>query len=192
MKVSPSALALAAFSIAYPILAVLAMRTIGPWPVVGLLCVLLMLRGASNILGAATTPMTLALIAVAIAVASVSVWNPQHAVRLYPFFMNAASLVAFVNTLVRPPTMIERFARIREPNLPESGVRYTRKATIAWCIFIFINGAIALWTAFFADLNTWALYNGVIAYVAMGLMFGGELLVRRGVKAREAAANAPQ
>lgn len=187
MKVSPSALALAAFSIAYPILAVLAIRTIGPWPVVGLLCVMLVLRGASNIFGAAATPLTLALIAVAVAVGGVSIWDPEHAVRLYPFFMNAAMLVAFLNTLVRPPSMIERFARIREPNLPESGVRYTRKATIAWCIFIFCNGAIALWTAFFADLNTWALYNGVIAYVAMGLMFGAELLVRRGVKAREAA-----
>ena len=191
MKVSPAALALAAFSIAYPILAVLAIRTIGPWPVVGLLCVMLLLRGASNVLGAATTPMTLALIAVAVAVGGVSIWDPEHAVRLYPFFMNAAMLVAFLNTLLRPPSMIERFARIREPNLPESGVRYTRKATIAWCVFIFCNGAIALWTALFADLNLWALYNGVIAYAAMGLMFGAELLVRRGVKAREAA-NAPQ
>lgn len=191
MKVSPSALALAAFSIAYPILAVLAIRTIGPWPVVGLLCVMLLLRGASNVLGAATTPMTLALIAVAVAVGGVSIWDPEHAVRLYPFFMNAAMLVAFLNTLLRPPSMIERFARIREPDLPERGVRYTRKATIAWCVFIFCNGAIALWTAFFADLNTWALYNGVIAYAAMGLMFGAELLVRRGVKARDAA-NAPQ
>ena len=191
MKVSPAALALAAFSIAYPILAVLAIRTIGPWPVVGLLCVMLLLRGASNVLGAATTPMTLALIAVAVAVGGVSIWDPEHAVRLYPFFMNAAMLVAFLNTLLRPPSMIERFARIREPDLPESGVRYTRKATIAWCVFIFCNGAIALWTALFADLNLWALYNGVIAYAAMGLMFGAELLVRRGVKAREAA-NAPQ
>lgn len=192
MKVSPSALALAAFSIAYPILAVFAIRTVGPWPVVGLLCVMLLLRGVSNVFGAATTPMTIALLAVAVAVAVISVWDPEHAVRLYPFFMNAAMFAAFVNTLFHPPTMIERFARIQEPNLPEAGVRYTRKATIAWSVFIFTNGAIALWTALFADLTTWALYNGVVAYIAMALMFGAEMLVRRGVKAREAAANTRQ
>ena len=34
------------------------------------------------------------------------------------------------------------------------------------------------WTALYADWRTWALYNGVIAYVAMGALFAVEFAVR--------------
>jgi len=109
--------------------------------------------------------------------------------RLYPLFMNVAMLAAFAHTLWKPPSMIERFARLVEPNLPEAGVRYTRKVTWVWCAFLAGNGLAALWTALYASLEVWALYNGLIAYVLMGTLFGVELLVRAAVKrasAREA------
>lgn len=96
----------------------------------------------------------------------------------YPVIVNAALLVVFAYSLVSPPTVVERIARIREPELPPEGVRYTRRVTLAWVVFFAVNGAIALYTALFASLETWTLYNGVIAYVAMGAMFGGELLLR--------------
>ena len=74
--------------------------------------------------------------------------------------------------------MIERFARIREPNLPMRAISYTRRVTQVWCIFFFVNGAIALVTALWASPATWTLYNGLIAYVMMGLLFAGEYVVR--------------
>jgi uncharacterized membrane protein len=77
--------------------------------------------------------------------------------------------------------MIERIARIREPNLPDAAVRYTRIVTEVWCLFFVLN-AVALYTALAADIEVWALYNGVIAYVLMGLLFAGEYLVRRRVQ----------
>lgn len=80
--------------------------------------------------------------------------------------------------------MIERFARLHEPDLPESGVRYTRKVTFVWCAFFILNGAAALWTALQASLELWALYNGLIAYVLMGALLGGEFLVRGFVRKR--------
>ena len=40
------------------------------------------------------------------------------------------------------------------------------------------NGAIALYTATLTPLATWALYNGFIAYLLIGTMFGAEFLVR--------------
>lgn len=186
MKLSPSALALAAFSIAYPILAMIAIRTIGPWPVVGLLCAMLVLRSVVDVFGAASSPLTLALLAVAVAVGGFSAFDAERAVRLYPVFMNAAMLTAFALTLARPPSMIERFARVTEPDLPPSGVRYTRHVTTAWCLFFIANGSIALWTALFADLQVWALYNGLIAYLAMGALFAIEFVIRGRVKARDA------
>jgi uncharacterized membrane protein len=43
----------------------------------------------------------------------------------------------------------------------------------------------ALYTALFTSMATWTLYNGLIAYLLMGLLFAGEYLVRLRVKARK-------
>jgi len=103
----------------------------------------------------------------------------------YPVLVNAVLLAVFASSLVSPPTVVERIARLREPELPPEGVRYTRRVTLAWVVFFAVNGAIALYTALFASLETWTLYNGVIAYVAMGAMFGGELLLRLRMRSRK-------
>jgi uncharacterized membrane protein len=102
--------------------------------------------------------------------------------RFYPVAVNAGMLVLFGATLLRPPSMIERIARLTEPRLPPEAVRHTRLVTEVWCGFFLVNGAIALATALFADLALWALYNGLIAYLLMALLFVGELVVRRRVR----------
>ena len=105
-------------------------------------------------------------------------------VRLYPVLVNAGLLASFGYTLLRPPTMIERLARLHEPDLPPHAVRYTRRVTQVWCVFFVVNGGIAAATALWASPAAWALYNGVVAYGAMGLLMAGEWLVRRRVRAR--------
>jgi uncharacterized membrane protein len=62
--------------------------------------------------------------------------------RYYPVCMNAVMLLLFGLSLLRPPSMIERIARIREPNLPDAAVRYTRTVTEVWCLFFGIGGAL--------------------------------------------------
>ena len=184
-RVDGSALLFAAVSILYPLLAALAVRAFGPgWVVLGLL-VLLALRG---LLGMKRAPggLTFALLFVAGAVALAALYDRELSVRLYPAFMNAAMLAAFAHTLWRGPSMIERFARLVEPDLPESGVRYTRAVTGVWCGFFLVNGAIAVWTAFYADWALWTLYNGLIAYAAIAALFVGELLVRPFFRSRHA------
>lgn len=113
--------------------------------------------------------------------------NSDFGVRFYPVLINAGMLYAFAVSLFFPPTAIERLARISEPNMPESGVRYTRKLTQIWCVFFAINGAIAAYTALFSSYEIWAWYNGFIAYVAIGLMFLVEYPIRLYVKKREQA-----
>ena len=81
-------------------------------------------------------------------------------------------------------SIVERLARLKQPELPASGVRYTRKVTQAWCVFFVVNGAIGLGTALFADLETWTLYNGLIAYLLIGLMAGIEFLIRKRVQSK--------
>ena len=100
----------------------------------------------------------------------------------YPVVVNAMLFAVFGYSLWHPPTVIERIARIREPDLPPSGIEYTRRVTIAWLVFFVLNGSIALATAVAGDLSQWSLYNGLIAYLLMGAMFAGEFVIRRRVR----------
>jgi uncharacterized membrane protein len=96
--------------------------------------------------------------------------------------VNLALLSSFAYSLMHPPSAIERLARLRHPDLSEQAVAYTRKVTKVWCAFFVINAGIAFITAAWASPETWALYNGVIAYILMGCLFGIEYLVRLRVK----------
>lgn len=113
------------------------------------------------------------------------VGNQLLPLKLYPVLVNAVLLAVFGLSLIHPPSAIERLARLHEPNLPPSGVRYTRHVTAVWCGFFVVNGGIALYTALVASEATWALYNGLVAYLLMGLLFGGEWLLRQRLRARQ-------
>jgi uncharacterized membrane protein len=115
--------------------------------------------------------------------ALIAVWaNVLLPLKLYPVLVNCAMLAVFGYSLISPPSMIERFARLTEPNLPSTAVAYTRSVTQVWCVFFVINGSIALVTALWASEAVWSLYTGVIAYVLMGVLFVAEFLVRRRFK----------
>ena len=98
--------------------------------------------------------------------------------RWYPVLVNAAMLVTFGWSLKFGPPVVERLARLREPHLPPRAIAYTRKVTQVWVLFFFINGAIAAALTLAAPLAWWTLYNGVIAYVLMAMLFIGEWLMR--------------
>ncbi|HEV8492369.1 MAG TPA: hypothetical protein VGR76_08855 [Candidatus Angelobacter sp.] len=97
--------------------------------------------------------------------------------KFYPVLVSAMMLAVFGYSLWRPPSMIERFARLQQADLPEQAIPYTRKVTWIWCGFFVINGAIATATVFASD-QIWALYNGLLSYILIGLLVGGEYLVR--------------
>jgi len=109
----------------------------------------------------------------------VVVSNSELFLRFYPVCISGLMLALFFVSLLRPPTIIERIARFKDPNLPDAAIRYTRNVTIIWCVFFVFNGGAALYTTLYTSLETWALYNGVISYVLMGLLFAGEYLVRK-------------
>ncbi|WP_299597943.1 hypothetical protein [uncultured Microbulbifer sp.] len=107
----------------------------------------------------------------------------------YPVFCNLLMLGIFAHSLLfQSQSVIERLARIREPDLPESGVAYTRRVTQVWCGFFLVNGLIATATVLHGDLDLWALYNGLLSYLLMGLLLAVEWLVRGRVR-RQAAAS---
>jgi uncharacterized membrane protein len=108
--------------------------------------------------------------------------NSAMPLKLYPVLVNSVLLTVFAASLLHPPSAIERLARLREPALDAQGVAYTRRVTQVWCGFFVLNGSAALATGLWASDAVWALYNGLISYVLMGLLLGGEWLVRRRVR----------
>ncbi len=68
-------------------------------------------------------------------------WLP---LKLYPALVNAVLLAVFATSLLRPPSIVERLARLTEPHLPPAGVAYTRGVTQVWCGFFAVNGTLAL------------------------------------------------
>ncbi len=109
----------------------------------------------------------------------------------YPVFVNVSLLVLFGVTLRSGMPMVERLARLREKELPSHAIAYTRKVTVAWCVFFAVNGVIAAATCLWASDKVWALYNGAIAYVLMGVFGGIEFLIRLRVKKRNELAATP-
>lgn len=111
--------------------------------------------------------------------ALIAVWaNVLLPLKLYPVLINGAMLATFGYSLICPPSMIERFARLREPNLSPAVIAYTRRVTQIWCVFFVVNGSVALGTALWASEAVWSLYTGVISYGLMGVLFAVEFLVR--------------
>lgn len=171
-----------------PVATVAGLRHVGPWPVILLLLVCIVLRILRPRAMPVPVAMTACLVAVALAIVAVSAVSPDLAALLYPVFMSVTMLVAFAVTLFKPPSMIERFARIMEPDLDERGVRYTRRVTMVWAGFFALNGLIALWTVVAGDLFWWGLYNGLISYLLAGALFAVEFIVRQRVRSRSEAA----
>ena len=177
-KVDVSSALFAVVSILYPLLAALGVRYVGPnWVLIGLF-ILIALRAAPALRAKVPGGLTWGLLFVAGAVALVALFNRELSVRLYPALMSAAMLLTFAQTIWRPPSMIERFARLVRPDLDEEGVRYARNVTLIWCAFFVANCAMGIWTALYADWTFWAFYNGVVAYIGIGALFFGEFLVR--------------
>lgn len=105
--------------------------------------------------------------------------NSDTGLKLYPVLLSLSFLIMFAWSLRHPPSMVERMARLREPNLPPAAIPYTATVTKVWCLFFILNGGLSLATALWASTELWLLYNGLIAYLLMGLLFGGERLVRQ-------------
>lgn len=157
---------LAPLMMAWPLLIWWLHGLVGSWP--------LLIAGAGLLAWRFPEARLLAAVAAAGLILLGLVGEAEWGVRAYPVAINAVMLTLFATSLWQGPPIIERLARLREPDLPPAGVRYTRRVTQVWCGFFVLNGCLAAATALYASLALWSLYNGVISYVLIGLMFAGE------------------
>lgn len=104
--------------------------------------------------------------------------NDKRFVLALPVLINTVLLYTFASSLRATP-MIERFARMQEPQLTPAQVGYCRTVTLVWCGFFVLNASVSALLALFAPVSTWALYTGLIAYVLIGVLGASEYVVRK-------------
>jgi len=169
----------------YPLLVFFGLQVMEPAHMAGLLLAMALLRMASlrKSPGGMGAQLLLAAALLGIAAFTLIAENP-NGFRYYPVAVNLVFLSVFCASLINGPPVVERLARLTEPDLPLETVAYTRKVTILWCVFFLFNVSISLYTAILASYEAWAYYNGFLAYILMAMLFSLEWMVRRSVRRR--------
>jgi uncharacterized membrane protein len=106
-----------------------------------------------------------------------------HAAWLY-FFQHAGIMtglgIMFGSTLgSQESALCSRIARIAIAGpLDAHYLHYTWKVTLAWTLYFATSALLSLLLFAFAPLASWALYASLFSPLSLGLMFGGEYLIR--------------
>ncbi|WP_181296482.1 hypothetical protein [Pseudomonas sp. Q2-TVG4-2] len=165
--------------LAYPFAVYLGLEHLSP----RLFALLLGALWLARILGGQQTPLSRTLAVVALLFCLLlGVAGEPALLRWYPVLISLALLGLFAGSLCSGMPIIERLARLSEPELPPAAVRYTRQVTWVWVGYFITNAGIASGLALWAPLSWWTLYTGLIAYLLMGLLFAGEWLVRQRIR----------
>lgn len=174
---------LAILGIIYPVLVYFGLTVFSPQIILIGLLILVLLRAASFALQKRYGAAGLAVL-VAVIVAAGGIASELVAIRFYPVIVSLTMGTIFTVTLFTERPMVERLARLKMPDLDAYSVAYTRKLTKVWIGFFAVNAMIATWTALYASMEIWTLYNGLLSYVLIGILFIGEWPVRRFLRAR--------
>lgn len=113
--------------------------------------------------------------------AVVIVFRRPDSMYWYPVAVSLLMLAVFGASLFAKQTLIERLARLQNPDLPPEGVRYTRRVTQIWCMFFIFNATLSGLLALSGRYDWWAVYTGMVSYILMGVLFAGEWLYRKAV-----------
>src|SRR5215831_10316876 len=175
-------------SLTYPLLVYFGLSRLPPavFVLLGVCLITLRLVGMKTRL----RPSWLSAIAVILLLGAAYLIAPLLAVKVYPVLVSLSVAAVFAASLFFPPPLVERIARMSEPNLPEPAVKYTKVVTEVWVGVLVLNAAISLATAIWGTMQQWALWNGLLSYVFIGAVFGAEWLMRRRFRYRLARASA--
>lgn len=149
---------------------------------VGLLLMLLLLPGLLSKLRAARREDRVAVLRLPLSIftlvgLSAALDDPRFVLAL-PVLINLALLAQFGASLRGTP-MVERFARMQDPNLGPAQVAYCRSVTVVWCGFFALNACVSAYLALFTEVSVWALYTGFLAYVWIGIVGATEYIYRK-------------
>ena len=104
--------------------------------------------------------------------------------KFYPVMVSLSLLSFFAFSLWKKPSFVFRLANLGDKTLRTSPERffverYCDRVTLVWCIFFILNASIAFATALVGSDRIWSLYNGLISYILIGILFAVEFMVRK-------------
>ncbi len=95
-----------------------------------------------------------------------------------PFVVSLTFIAMFALSLRNTP-LIERFARLQEPDLPPEKVVYCRNLTTLWVGILALNSTLLLVASLCRDDAVWAILVGPVSYGMLGLVFAIEYPFRK-------------
>jgi len=117
---------------------------------------------------------------VLIAILTLGAWIHQSVtIKLLPIAIHSGLFVLFWQSLRAGKPLIEQFARLDFPDMPDGIPEYCSNVTKIWTAFFAFNIFLCLILAIWASDEIWAVYNGLIVYGLIGLLVVGEYVWRR-------------
>jgi uncharacterized membrane protein len=167
--------------LAYPFIVFFAYQRLDTRAAAGLLLCLYALSLAARIRGPAREVWALLRehLGLVLLIGLAMITGERLILQLLPIAVSLYLLATFGWSLRAGPPIVERMARLVDPDLPDFCVPYCRKVTIAWCSFLALNSLCIAWLAWFGPFQWWALYTGLVAYLLLGLLFAAEFSVRK-------------
>ena len=100
--------------------------------------------------------------------------------KVMPVLIQLMLVYFFGRTLLkgRGPPLIERFVLLEFPQSPPSIIVYCHQLTIVWALFFAFNAVVCSALAIWGDVYWWALFNGMIVYLLIGVLMVGEYIYR--------------
>lgn len=178
-KAAPTGLAVIfSLSVAYPAIVYFTRDRVAPLAFIGFAEALLFLRLLTLPAHQASEWRPVLLTALAL-LPLLAVLDAGLASRFYPVLLSLTVAAVFAISLWRPPSLIERLARLRHGVLPPEGQVYCRRLTVVWTVWLVANAGIAAALAMAGTDDYWALWTGLISYVVMGALFAGDYILRQ-------------
>lgn len=98
--------------------------------------------------------------------------------RITPFAVSLTFIALFAFSLRGTP-LIERFARLQEPDLSTEKIAYCRNLTRFWVGVLAVNSALLLVASLSQSEALWAILVGPVSYGMLGLVFAVEYPIRK-------------
>ncbi len=107
-----------------------------------------------------------------------AITGSQIMLRFTPFGISLVFFAQFAMSLRSTP-IIERFARLKRPDLPPDHVKYCRWLTRMWLLIFIGNSALVFSAAFVEPHWLWAMMVGPASYFYLGTFLAGEYIYRK-------------
>ncbi len=102
----------------------------------------------------------------------------ERALRFAPFAVSLTFIALFALSLRTTP-IIERFARLKRPDLPPDHVTYCHKLTRVWIGGLSVNSCLILFACLYGDTTLWTVLVGPVSYGFLGAVFTIEYAYRK-------------